>query len=334
MNSVRVGQGAFRYLVDENWAKFPATGPSGEAVGVACDSKDRVYVFLRGPKPVLVFERDGTPIGSWGENDFTRPHGIFIGKDDTVYCSDDFGHCIRIFSTDGKLQKTLGTPGKPSDTGATSIDYRTIKRSGPPFNYPCNLAIGPTGDLFVADGYGNARVHRFTPDGRLIKSWGEPGSGPGQFHVVHGIAVDAAGTVYIADRENCRIQLFTSDGNFVGEWTDLARPCQLTIDRAGWIYIAELGFRAGRWPGTGAAQPGQTGGRVSIFDRQGKLHCRFGGGDNPTAPGDFFAPHGIWVDSRGDLYVSEVALAGGARAGIVDGSCHTLQKLVRNSMIG
>ncbi|MBI1832319.1 MAG: hypothetical protein HYR84_12825, partial [Planctomycetes bacterium] len=158
MNRVQVGTGDFRYTVDESWAKFPAMGPDGEAVGVACDSKDRVYVFLRGPKPVLVFERDGTPAsllspsergvggeGSWSDVAFTRPHGIFIGKDDTVYCSDDFGHCIRIFSTYGKPRMTLGTPGKPSDTGATSIDYRTIKHSGPPFHYPCNLAIGPTG---------------------------------------------------------------------------------------------------------------------------------------------------------------------------------------------
>ena len=141
MNAIRVGGVDFQYTVDESWAKFPATGPDGEAVGVACDSTDRVYVFLRGPKPVLVFERDGTLIGSWGQDAFTRPHGIFIGADDTVYCSDDFGHCIRIFSTDGTPRKTLGTPGKPSDTGATSIDYRTIKRSGPPFNFPCNLAI-------------------------------------------------------------------------------------------------------------------------------------------------------------------------------------------------
>lgn len=329
MNPIRVGSGSFQYTVDESWAKFPAMGEAGEAVGVACDSQDRVYVFLRGPKPILVFERDGTPIGSWGDADFTRPHGIFIGPDNTVYCCDDFGHCVRTFSVSGKPGMTLGTPGKPSDTGATSIDYRTIKHSGPPFNFPCNLAIGPTGDLFVADGYGNARVHRFTPDGKLVRSWGEPGSGPGQFHVMHGIAVDSAGTVYIADRENSRIQLFTSNGIYRGEWTDLARPCQVCIDRAGWVYVAELGYRAGRWPGTGGPQPGQTGGRVSIFDREGKLHTRWGGGEKPCDPGDFFAPHGIWVDSRGDLYVSEVALAGGARAGLVPGTCHTLQKFVR-----
>lgn len=328
MTQISVGTGTFRFLVDESWAKFPASGVSGEAVGVACDSRDRVYVFLRGPHPVQVFERDGTPVASWGEGVFVRPHGIFIGPDDTVYCTDDFGHTVRAFSTDGKLRLTLGVSGQPSDTGATSIDYRTIQRAGPPFNYPTNMALGPAGDVYVADGYGNARVHRFAPDGRLIQSWGEPGSGPSQFLVPHGIAVDRAGTVYVADRENSRIQLFTDAGIYAGEWTDVARPCQIFIASAGWIYVAELGFRAGRWPGTGAAPAGAVGGRVSIFDRAGVLHARWGGGDRPCDPGDFFAPHGIWADSRGDLYVAEVTLSGGARTGMVPGSCHTFQKFV------
>jgi DNA-binding beta-propeller fold protein YncE len=329
MTDKTFGNGAFRYRVDESWAKFPANGSAGEAVGVACDSRDRVYVFLRGPLPVHVFEPDGTPVAGWGEGLFVRPHGIFIGPDDTVYCTGDFDHTVRAFTADGMLRLTLGTSGKPSDTGATSIDYRTIQRAGPPFNFPTNMALGPTGDWYVSDGYGNARIHRFAPDGRLIQSWGEPGSGPGQFLVPHGIAVDAAGTVYVADRENSRIQLFTDAGKYIGEWTDVARPCQLFIDRAGWIYIAELGYRAGRWPGTGSAEPGATGGRVSIFDRNGKLHARWGGGDHPCDPGDFFAPHGIWVDSRGDLYAAEVTLSGGARTGIVPGSCHSFQKFVR-----
>jgi hypothetical protein len=183
--------------------------------------------------------------------------------------------------------------------------------------------------MFVADGYGNARVHRFDKDGRLIASWGEPGAGPGQFHVVHGIAIDSSGIVYVADRENNRIQLFTDSGKYLGEWIDVARPCEIFIDRSGWCYVAELGFRAGRWPGTGTHEPSQTGGRVSIFDRQGKLHARWGGGENPPAAGDFFAPHDIWVDSHGDVYVSEVTWSAGGRNGVVPATCHSLQKFVR-----
>jgi DNA-binding beta-propeller fold protein YncE len=323
-----VGIGPFRYRVDETWT-IPADSDCGEIVGVARDTQDRVYLFARGPQPVMVHDRTGKFLTSWGAGVFARPHGIFIGPDDTVYCTDDFGHTVRAFTCDGVLRFTLGTSGQPSDTGATSIDYRTIKRASGPFNYPTNLAIAPSGDLYVSDGYANARIHRFSPDGRLRQSWGDPGSAPGQFHVPHGIAVDAEGLVYVADRENSRLQIFTPVGEFVTQWTGVARPCQVFIDRQAWIYVAELGFRAGRWPGTGPAEAGASGGRVSIFDRQGKLHARWGGGDNPCAPGDFFAPHDICVDSHGDIYVGEVTLSAGGRAGMVPTSCHTLQKFVR-----
>ena len=121
---------------------------------------------------------------------------------------------------------------QPSNTGATSIDFRSIKQAGPPFHFPTNLALSPTGDLYVSDGYGNARIHRFSPEGKLLHSWGAPGGGPGEFHVPHGIAIDRQGTVYVADRENSRIQLFTPDGQFLSEWTDVARPCEIFIDKA------------------------------------------------------------------------------------------------------
>jgi DNA-binding beta-propeller fold protein YncE len=329
MNAQAVGQGRFRYRVDPTWDRYPAAGPDGEAVAVACASDARVFVFLRGPNPVQVFQRDGTALGSWGAGVFVRPHGICIGPDDTVYCTGDFDHAVRAFSPEGKLRFTLGIPGRPSETGATSIDYRTIRQAGPPFNYPTNLAVAPSGDLYVADGYGNARVHRFAPDGTLRQSWGAPGSGPGEFYVPHGIAVAPDGTVFVADRENSRLQLFSPDGVYQTEWTDVARPCQVFVDRAGDVFVAELGFRAGRWPGTGAAPAGATGGRVSIFDRSGVLQSRWGGGEDPCAPGDFCAPHGLWVDAHGDLYVGEVTLAGGVKAGLVPGSCHSFQKFIR-----
>jgi DNA-binding beta-propeller fold protein YncE len=322
-----VGDGRFRYRVDPRWT-IPSDRSLGEVVGVACDRQDRVYLFARGTPAVSIFDRDGSPRGSWGEGLFARPHGIFIGPDDTVYCTDDFNHTVRAFAPDGRLRMTLGTSGRPSATGVTGTDYRTIKQSAGPFNNPTNLALAPSGEFFITDGYGNARVHRFAPDGRLLHSWGEPGSGPGQFNLPHGIAVDADGTVYIADRENSRIQRFTAAGAFIDAWTDVVRPCQIAIDRAGSIYVAELGFHAGRWPGWGEAEPGAIGGRVSIFDRNGVLQVRWGGGANPCAAGDFFAPHDVWVDSHGDVYIAEVTLSGGGRAGRVPLSCHTLQKFV------
>ena len=317
------------YEADDRWAKLPPGWGWAEVAAVAADSKDRVYVFSRGEHPLMVFDRDGTFLASWDDISFNRPHGITVGPDDAVYCCDDRDHTVRKFSPESKLLLTLGTSGKPSDTGATSMDFRTVRRGGPPFHYPTNLAVDPGGELYVSDGYGNARVHKFTADGRLLLSWGEPGSGPGQFRLPHGIAVDRQGTVYVADRENSRVQLFTPDGKFLAEWTDVARPCQVFLDGPGNVYVAELGFRGGMWPGTSPPGADAPGGRVSVFDRQGKLLARWGGGANPCAAGDFFAPHGICVDSQGAVYVAEVVMSAGGNRGLVPPDCHALQKFVR-----
>jgi DNA-binding beta-propeller fold protein YncE len=314
------------YSADDRWAKLPAGWSWKEATAVATDSRDRVYVFARDPHRVLIFDRDGAFFTSWGQGLFARPHGVCIGPDDSVYLTDDADHTVRKFTPDGRLLLTLGTSGKPSDTGATSMDFRTIERAAGPFHYPCNVAIGPAGEIHVCDGYGNARIHTFAPDGRLLRSWGEPGRGPGQFHIPHGIAVDHAGTIYVADRENSRVQLFTPKGEYRTEWTDVARPCQVFIAGDGRLYVAELGYRAGMWPGTTAPTPNATGGRVSVFDATGKLLARWGSGDDPTAAGDFFAPHDICVDSRGDVYVAEVTMSAGGNRGLVPADCHSLQK--------
>ncbi len=314
----------FGYRADAAWARLPAGLTWKEVAGVATDSRDRVFVFARDPHRVLIFDRDGGFLSSWSDGLFVRPHGITIAPDDSVWCADDMDHTVRKYTPDGRLLLTLGTSGKPADTGATSMDFRTIRRAAPPFHYPTNLAIAPTGELYVTDGYGNARVHRFSSEGRLLASWGEPGKGPGQFHLPHGIAIDGDGIVYVADRENSRIQRFGPDGEFLDQWLDVARPCQVCVadDR---VYVAELGYRAAMWPGT-SAPPGATGGRVSIFDREGRLHARWGGGDDPCAAGDFIAPHDICVDSHGAIYVGEVVMSGGGNQGLVPPTCHALQR--------
>jgi DNA-binding beta-propeller fold protein YncE len=327
--AVVVGSGAFRYQVASIWPTLPADMDLIEVTAVSTDSRGRVYVFNRGIHPVAIFSAEGDFVSSWGEGLFTRPHGITIGHEDAVYCVDDLDHTVKKFTSDGRLTRKLGTSGQSSDTGATTVDFRNIRHAGPPFNFPTNLAISPNGDLYVADGYGNARIHRFSPDGKLLMSWGEPGSGPGQFHVPHGIAIDRQGTVYVADRENSRIQLFSSEGEFLTEWTDIARPCQVFIDEDSIVYVAELGYRAGMWPGTYPPTPAATGGQISIFDTHGQLLARWGGGDTPCAPGDFFAPHDVWVDSRGDIYVSEVTMSAGGNRGLVDPHCHSIQKFIR-----
>ena len=324
-----VTSGDFRFQADCQWAKWPADWDTQEVSSVATDSQDRVYLFNRTSRPVAVFDRDGNFLHAWGEEYFERAHGIFIDPQDNVYGVDDLGHTVTKLTADGRQLFRIGTRGKPSDTGATSIDYRTIKHSGPPFHFPTNLAVAPNGELYVSDGYGNACIHRFTADGELISSWGTPGAGPGQFHVPHGIAVHPDGTVYVADRENDRIQMFSPSGEYLKEWAGIVRPCDLDIAPDGNVYVAELGYRAGMWPGTVAPYPGATGGRVSIFNPQGELLARFGGGEKPYAAGDFYAPHAIWLDSRGDFYLSEVCYTASRNVPPEKGSYHTLQKFSR-----
>lgn len=325
------GSGEFRYRADPAWQHSPADYQGTEVSAVAVDRQDRVYVFNRGTDPVIVFDRHGKRLNAWGGDVIVHAHGITIDfkDDDAVYCTDDWDHTVRKFTPDGELLMTLGTSGKPSDTGATSIDFRTITHAGPPFYFPCNLALSPDGDFYVCDGYGNARVHKFSAGGKLLFSWGAPGTEPGEFRIPHGIAVSSDGRVFVADRENSRIQIFSPDGTFLDQWSDIARPCQVTFDPAGNLFVAELGYRAGMWPGTSPPSPDATGGRISIFDPNGKLLSRWGGGDNPTAPGDFFAPHDIRLDSHGDVYVAEVIMSAGGKKGLVPPECHTLQKFVR-----
>ena len=328
-DNISVGQGAFRYRAVSNWQRLPAGWSFVEVAGVAIDSADNVFVFNRGEHPVIVFDRSGNFLRSWGEGLFARPHGITIGPDDAVYCVDDCDHTVRKYTPDGRLLNSLGTSGRPSETGARTVDYRTIERSAGPFNFPTNLALAAAGDLYITDGYGNARVHHFSADGRLLSSWGEPGSRPGEFHLPHGIAVDRGGTVYVADRENSRVQLFSPTGQVIAEWIDVARPCQVAIDRHDNVFVAELGYRAGMFPGNVALPDQTTGGRVSVFNPRGELLARWGGGDNPCSAGDFFAPHDVAVDSRGDLYVGEVVMSAGGNQGLVSPDCHALQKFVR-----
>jgi hypothetical protein len=172
-----------RYEVIEGWEQLPA--------GYVHQDVDGVSV-----------ERDGTFVTSWGEDIFTpRTHGIAVGPDDSVYTVDDGDHTVRKFTPEGRQLMVIGTPGVPSDTGYdTEKGLTSFTRGGPPFNRPTNAAIASNGELYVCDGYGNARVHRFTADGELIQSWGEPGTAPGHFNLPHGIAIAADGRVLVADR--------------------------------------------------------------------------------------------------------------------------------------
>ena len=320
------------YEAVEGWGKLPEGWSFSEVVGVAVDSRDRVHVFCRGKRPVLVFDREGVLLDAWGEGRFVRPHGIFIDRQDRLYLVDDEGHRVHRFGPDGAVQLTLGD-GRPSDTGYVPGRHPVTQAAGP-FNTVTNVATGPDGDLFVADGYGNARIHRFSPDGRLLRSWGEPGSGPGQLNLPHGVAVDRAGRVLVADRENSRIQVFTGDGDLLDIWTWPSRPCDVAIGADETVYVAELGFLVGNptVPHLRLMQTPPPGhppiARVTAATPDGQVIAHVGG-DDPVKPGNFVAPHGICVDPRGALYIGEVVVATGAVQRMHPFTPRCLQKLAR-----
>jgi DNA-binding beta-propeller fold protein YncE len=261
------------YEVVEGWGRLPDGWAFTQVAGVAIDSRDRVYVLCRGEHTIIIFSADGEFIESWGEGVFGRAHGAYIDGEDNFYCVDDGNHTVRKFARDGALLFTLGTEDRPAEPGK-------------PFNRPTDLALSPNGDLYISDGYANSRVHRYSRDGELIQSWGEPGAGPGQFNLPHGVWVKGD-RVYVADRQNGRIQVFTLGGGYVEEWPGLARPCDIYIDGSGLVYVAELMSR------------------VSILNLKGEVLARMGG-EKSFAPGQFVAPHCLWKDSRGCLYVGEV----------------------------
>jgi DNA-binding beta-propeller fold protein YncE len=325
-----VGTGPFAYEAMDDWEHLPEDWEHGDVADVAVDSRDRVYVFNRGDHPVIIFEPDGTFFGAWGESFFTKPHGITIGPDDSVYCVDDGAHAVYKFTLDGKLLLTLGTPGTPCDNGYVFGQYMSVKEGGPPFNRPTALAVAPNGDLYVTDGYGNACVHCFSPGGDLKFSWGAPGSGPGEFRIPHAIRFMADGRILVADRENSRVQIFSQDGQYLEEWKDTCRPDGLAIDSQGNVYLCDLGLRAGRYPTMPSLTDEDPPSRVSVFSSTGSLLARWGSPE-PCIPGSFFAAHGITVDSQGDVYVVEVNYSAGGKAGLIPANCHTVQKFVRAS---
>ena len=323
-----VGTGSLTFEAVPGWGDIPDEAGLIEAIGVAVDSRDRVYIFARADIPLLVLESDGSYVGGWGEGQFVRPHGISIGEDDTLYLTDDMGHSVRQFTTEGELIRTIGPSGEPSDTGADGFDYRTIQpECGPPFNLPTNLTVGPGGDLFVTDGYGNARVHRFSADGDLKSSWGAPGDGPGQFNVPHGIGTDGE-RLYVADRENSRVQIFSPDGKLITMWKDLARPAQVYVDKNGNVFVFELGFHTGvfPWHSPDKSKPGS---RMSVFDREGNLLTRWGGNGFPKTPEEFYAAHDVVLDSAGSIYTAEVKAAAAEFVGDDTSALPSLRKYIR-----
>jgi len=315
-----------KFKVVEGWEKLPPGYVHKDVDGVAIDSTDNVYLMTRQDARVIVYDQDGNFLWSWGEGIFTpRTHGIAIGPDGMVYTVDDGDHTVRKFTPDGKQLMTIGTPGKASETGYDGKDHGSIKYSGPPFNRPTDVAIARDGELYVCDGYGNARVHRFTPDGKLIQSWGDPGTGPGQFRLPHGIGISPDDRVFVADRENDRIQIYSRNGQLLDMWTHVQRPTDISFDREGRVYVSELWWRVGQSSFTHGQIQYDLPGGIRVLDLSGNVLLHWCSADR-EAPGSFVAPHTLCVDSHGNLYVGEVTWTFGVFRGGVREDAHTFQK--------
>lgn len=253
------------FAVERPWGDLPAGLQLRDVSDVAVDSRDRVYAFQRSDPPVVIFEASGAYAGSWGAGIVSDAHGIFITPEDKVLLADRDAHQVLQFDAAGHLELALGERHRP--------------RLQAPFNHPADVATTREGDILVADGYGNSVIHRFSATGGLRQTWGGPGTQPGRFSTPHAVRAHPDGRILVADRENNRVQIFSADGQYLTEWGDFFHPMDIFIDARGRTYVTD------QIP------------RLSMLDADGALvgRCR------PVLR----QPHGIWGDSRGDLYLAE-----------------------------
>lgn len=256
------------------WPQLPPDVKLGRVSGVATDAADRVCVFHRGKQPILVFDRDGKFLRSWGDGVIDTAHGLRIDRDGNVWVTDIGHHLVMKFDPAGKLLLTLGQKGKPGD--------------GPDqFNKPTDVAVAPSGEFYVSDGYGNSRVVKFSRAGKYLKEWGKKGTAEGEFNTPHVILLDDRGRVIVGDRENNRIQVFDADGKFLAVMKESGAPFGLFLTTDKRLYVAD--GRA-HW--------------VAVLDLDGKPLGRWG--EKGAGPGQFNLPHAVCVDSKGAVYVTEI----------------------------
>ncbi len=256
-----------------DWPQLPAGIKLGPVSAVATDAKDRVYVFHRGPKPVLVFDRSGKFLRSWGDKYLKTPHGLRIDHQGNVWVTDIGNHQVMKFDANGKLLLAVGKKGKPGPRDDQ-------------FDRPTDIAVAKNGDFYVSDGYGNSRVMKFSPEGRLLKKWGKKGTGEGEFNLPHAICIGSQGRVYVGDRENSRVQVFDADGKFLTQWKESGSPYGLFLN-GDHFFVAD---GIANW--------------VKILGPNGKPLGRFG--EKGKGPGQFLMPHMLCVDGHGDIYVAEI----------------------------
>ena len=264
------------YTVVSSWPRLPSKWKFGQVAGVAADSKGRYYVYQRGEEapPLLCFDRKGNLLQSWGEGEYGRPHMVKCDENDNVWLIDDGGHILYLYSPDGEVIKTLGMK-------SVSGEDETH------FNQPTDIAFGVDGGFYVSDGYGNTRVVRFDKNLKFLGQWGSEGSGYGEFLLPHGITTDSEGLVYVADRTNWRIEIFSPEGRFLRQWTHIGRMFAVVYGADGYCYTVD-----------------GTHGRVTKLETSGKIVGFFG--TPGEGDGQLSTAHDVAVAPNGDVLVAQL----------------------------
>lgn len=262
----------------EDWAQLPKGWNIGEAVSVSVDSDDNVWFLHRGARQVIQFDRNGKVLDAWEDMPIASSHGLEVGPDGNIWLVDVAGHRVMKCDRNGRVRMVITNPG--GSAGDNDSEYA--------FNRPTALAFAPNGDFYVADGYVNSRVVRYTKDGKYITHWGKKGTGDGEFDLVHDVAIDKEGLVYVADRTNARVQVFDANGKFLRKWTDVGNPWGLHyVEKDNSIYMAD----------------GHNN-RVIKLNLNGQVLGVLG--QFGKAPGEFDFAHHLTVDSTGAIYVTEI----------------------------
>jgi sugar lactone lactonase YvrE len=299
---------AVGYAVDPDWPQKPPEITWRYMAGVAVDSKDQVWTLNAVDPPVQVYDKSGSLIKTWGNGLFKGPHYLRIDHEGNIWIADYSRHVVRKFTPDGEVLLTLGTMDEPGDDD--------LHLSG-----PTDMAISPAGDVFVTDGYGNNRVVHYDAQGRFVKTWGKLGVDAGDLSQPHSIAMDSQGRLYVAERNNARIQLFDQDGNSLAQWRHLINPWGIWISPRDEIYVC--GSAPARWTERGNLGNPPTDQLLIKFDTTGRalelsVFPMVQNGKMETGKLDWV--HGIAVDSEGNLYLSDVA---------DDSPAHRVQKFSR-----
>jgi hypothetical protein len=286
---------ATSYKVDPAWPVRPKHVEWGHMPGVAVDAHDNVWLFTRAKPPVQAYGPDGKYIMGWGDKEIGKAHHIKFDGDGNIWVADIDLHVVMQFTPQGKLLKTLGTRARAG-------------KDETHLNMPTDMAITPGGDVFVSDGYGNARIVHFDKDGKFVKAWGKLGSKPGEFSIPHAIVVDSKGRLYVADRNNVRVQVFDQEGKLLDVWSDVVTPWGFWITKNDDIWVC--GSSPMPWrsedEALGCPPKDQVFMRFDTAGRMRQLWTIPKAEDGKEKPGELNWVHGMALDSKGNIYAGDI----------------------------